>query len=92
MTFSGGFLEAEYFFYPWLIGLMRYDGVNSPTDRLNGLSRSDTRNIYTPGFQVLARPNIKLATEYSYSYERPVPGTTLFHRPNTLVSGVDFVF
>ncbi|MFI5073305.1 MAG: hypothetical protein ACHP8A_20775, partial [Terriglobales bacterium] len=27
VTFSGGFAEAEYWFYPWLIGLMRYDVV-----------------------------------------------------------------
>jgi hypothetical protein len=92
VTFSGGFLEAEYFFYPWLIGLMRYDGVNSPTDRLNGFSRYDTRNIYTPGAQALVRPNIKLAVEYSYTYDRPVPGTIFFYRPSTFVTNMDFIF
>lgn len=92
VTFSGGFLEAEYFVYPWLIGLMRYDGLNSPTDRLNGASRHDTRNIYTPGMQAFVRPNIKLGAEYSFTYERPLPGTTLFFRPNTFVSNVDFIF
>ena len=92
VTFSGGFLEAEYWFYPWLIGLMRYDGVNSPTDRLNGISRSDTRNIYSPGLQILVRPNIKLEFQYSHSFEQPVPSTNTFYRANQLLSGIDFVF
>ncbi|MHB2008477.1 MAG: hypothetical protein ACYCOX_10580 [Acidobacteriaceae bacterium] len=92
VTFSGGFLEAEYWFYPWLIGLMRYDGVNSPTDRLNGISRYDTRNIYSPGLQIYARPNIKLESQYSFSYQQPVPGTNTFYRDNQFISGVDFVF
>ena len=92
VTFSGGFLEAEYWFYPWLIGEMRYDGVNSPTDRLNGVSRSDTRSVYSPALQILVRPNIKLETQYSFSYEQPVPGSEAFYRANQLLTGIDFVF
>jgi hypothetical protein len=91
VTFSGGFAEAEYWLYPWLIGLFRYDGVNSPTDRLNGLSRYDTRNNYVPGFQVIARPNIKLELEYSFNFERPAPNGT-FYRSNQLLTGIDYVF
>jgi hypothetical protein len=92
VTYSGGFVEAEYWFYPWLIGLMRYDGVNSPTDRINGISRYDTRNTFTPGLQIIARPNIKLESEYVFNYEQPVPGTTTFYRANQFISGVDFIF
>lgn len=92
VTYSGGFLEAEYWVYPWLIGLMRYDGVNSPTDRLNGISRNDTRSSYSPGLQILVRPNIKLELQYTFNYEQPVPGATTFYRANQLLSGVDFVF
>src|ERR1035437_10151739 len=92
VTYSGGFIEAEYWVYPWLIGLMRYDGVNSPTDRLNGISRHDTRNTYSPGLHILARPNIKLEVQYTYNYEQPVPGTNTFYRANQFLSGVDFVF
>ena len=92
VTYSGGFIEAEYWVYPWLIGLMRYDGVNSPTDRLNGISRHDTRNTYSPGLHILARPNIKLEMQYTYNYEQPVPGTNTFYRANQFLSGVDFVF
>jgi len=92
VTFSGGFLEAEYWFYPWLVGEMRYDGVNSPTDRLNGISRYDTRNVYSPALQIIVRPNIKLEAQYSFSYEQPVPDTENFYRTNQLLAGVDFVF
>ena len=92
VTFSGGFLEAEYWIYPWLIGLMRYDGVNSPTDRINGISRADTRNIYTPGVQILMRPNIKLEMEYAHSYEQPIPSTNTYYRANQFQAGIDLVF
>ena len=92
VTFSGGFLEAEYWFYPWLIAEMRYDGVNSPIDRLNGISRFDTRGNYSPGLQILARPNIKVEMQYSFNYEQPVPGTNTFYRANEFLSGIDLVF
>ena len=92
VTYSGGFLEAQYWFYPWLIGLMRYDGVNSPTDRINGISRYDTRSYFRPGLQILVRPNIKIESEYTFSYQQPVPGTQTFYRDNQFLSGIDFVF
>ena len=92
VTYSGGFLEAEYWFYPWLIGLMRYDGVNSPTDRINGVSRYDTRNQFEPGVQILVRPNIKIETQYTYSYQQPVPNSTQYYRQNQLLAGIDFVY
>ena len=92
VTYSGGFLEAEYWLYPWLIAQMRYDGVNSPTDRLNGVSRYDTRSMYSPALQALVRPNIKLELQYTFNYQQPVPGSVNFYRANQLLSGVDFVF
>jgi hypothetical protein len=92
VTFNGGFLEAEYWIYPWLTALMRYDGVNSPTDHINGVSRYDTRSTYSPAIYFLVRPNIKLETQYSFNYEQPIPGATTFFRANQLQSGVDFVF
>ena len=92
VTYSGGFLEAEYWIYPWLVGLMRYDGVNSPTDRLNGVSRHDTRNTYSPGLQILVRPNVKLELQYTFNFEQPVPGIDAFYRANQLLTRVDFVF
>lgn len=92
VTYSGGFLEAEYWLYPWLIAEMRYDGVNSATDRLNGISRYDTRSTYSPALQVLVRPNIKLEMQYSFNYQQPVPGNNQFYRANQLLSGADFVF
>ena len=35
-TFSGGFLQADYLVYPWMMLIMRYDAVNSSADRFNG--------------------------------------------------------
>ncbi len=92
VTFTGGFLEAEYWAYPWLIAKMRYDGVNSPTDAQLGISRHDTRNSFVPSIDILVRPNIKLEAEYTYNFEQPVPGTTKFYRANQLIAGADFVF
>jgi hypothetical protein len=91
VTFTGGFAQAEYWFYPWLIGIMRYDFVNSPTDQLNGLSRFDTRNRFSPGFQWLVRANLKVAFEYQRRYEQP-NGSDGFYRPNGFVTGIDYVF
>jgi len=91
VTFTGGFGQAEYWVYPWLIAIMRYDFVNSPTDQLNGFSRYDTRNRFSPGFQWLVRANLKVAFEYQRRYEQPnLAGG--FYRPNGFVTGIDYVF
>ena len=37
-TFSGGFADVEWLAYPWMMVMMRYDGVNSTSDRINGLT------------------------------------------------------
>ena len=94
VTFSGGFVQANYWIYPWLMPLLRYDVVNSPTDTQAGFSRHDTRNRVSPGIQFLARANIKVAFEYQYRWETPVPGTTptQFFRGNGFLTGVDFAF
>ncbi len=92
VTFSGGFGQAQYWFYPWMIGLMRYDFVNSPTDMANGASQFATRNRFSPGVQFLVRANVKLAFEYEYRWQRPIPDTILFFRPNGFTTGIDFVF
>jgi hypothetical protein len=74
-TFSGGFLQADYLLYPWMMLIMRYDAVNSPSDFLNGQTLSllgqpffapahMTRNRYTPGVQFLIHANIKASFEY----------------------------
>ncbi len=92
VNFSGGFAQAEYWVYPWLIPIMRYDIVNSPFGFFNGVSRRFTRNRFSPGVQFLVRPNIKLAFEYNHFWEQPVPGENLFFRPNEFQGGVDFLF
>lgn len=96
VTFSGGFAGANYWIYPWMIGYVRYDFVNSPTDFLNGVSQHNTRNRFSPGFQVLVRANIKVIGEYERHWGQPfinpATGNTEFFRPNTFVSGIDYVF
>ena len=69
VNFSGGFAEGEYWFYPWLIGIMRYDIVNSPMDFQSGVSQNFTRNRFSPGVQVLLRANIKALFEYQRRWE-----------------------
>ena len=93
VTFTGGFVQANYWIYPWLMPLMRYDFVNSPTDMQNGFSRHNTRNRVSPGIQVLARANIKFAFEYQYRWETPNPGPPpQFFRANGFITGIDFAF
>lgn len=92
VNFSGGFAEGEYWFYPWLIGIMRYDIVNSPMDFQSGLSQNFTRNRFSPGVQLLLRANIKALFEYQRHWEVPIPGASQYFRPNGFVTGVDFVF
>ncbi len=91
ITFNGGFAEAQYWFYPWLIGLMRYDAVNSPADFSNDVSRTRTRNRFSPGVQVLIRANIKAVFEYQHRWQQPY-GDGLFFRPNGAVAGIDYSF
>ncbi len=92
VTFTGGFATAQYWIYPWIVGIMRYDAVNSPTDFLNGLYRFNTRNRYSPGLQILARDNIKMFFEYQYSWEVPTGTGGLFFRPSGFQAGIDYVF
>lgn len=96
VTYTGGFAGTNVWIFPWLIGYMRYDFVNSPTDFANGLSQYRTRNRLSPGFQILVRANIKVIGEYQYHwgqpYTDPITGNTLFFRANSFVSGIDYVF
>jgi len=78
-SFIGGFLQADFMPYPWMMLIMRYDAVNSSADRLNGagliggtggaltnfgLPFSTTRNRITQGVQFLVHANIKASFEY----------------------------
>ena len=102
VTYTGGFAGSNFWIYPWMIGYLRYDFVNSPTDFLNGISPTasqyKTRNRVSPGFQVLLRANIKIIGEYQYHWGVPYTDTTVtppvnkFYRPNSFVSGIDYVF
>jgi hypothetical protein len=92
VTFSGGFVQAQYWIYPWMIPIMRYDFVNSPTDMLNGISAQNTRNRFSPGVQFLIRSNIKTVFEFQRNWQVPVPGSTQLFRHYGFVAGIDYVF
>jgi len=96
VTYTGGFAGSNFWVFPWLITYMRYDFVNSPVDYANEVSEYRTRNRFSPGFQVLVRANIKVIGEYQYHwgqpYTDPATGNTLYFRPNSFVSGIDYVF
>ena len=42
VTFSGGFLEADYLVMPWVMAIMRWDQVKSTSDRVNFLEYDPT--------------------------------------------------
>jgi hypothetical protein len=105
LHFGGGFVEADYLALPWLMAIMRWDNVNSASDRLNGVDAAgffspfrSTRQRVTPGVQFLIHSNIKAAFEYQIRPEQVVtdPDTgaviTGPFRTNTAVAGLDFVF
>ena len=97
VTYTGGFVGANYWIFPWFIATAKYDFVNSPTDFFNLASQYQTRNRFSPGFQILVRANIKVAGEYQYHWAQPYnpldnPEATLFFRPHTFVAGIDYVF
>jgi hypothetical protein len=92
VTFSGGFIQANYWFLPWIIGIARYDGVNSPTDFINGVSKYNTRNRYSQGVQILVRANVKLLAEYQRQFQQSAGLPNQFFRANLLVVGMDFLF
>jgi hypothetical protein len=71
-NFNGGFVEADYLMLPWVMGIMRYDRVQSTADFLNQSGSSNyfspigsTRNRVTPGIQFLIHANIKASFEYA---------------------------
>jgi hypothetical protein len=88
--FSGGFVQADYTVLPWILAIMRWDGVNSSADRINGLELStgspfyapfrSTRNRFTPGIQFLIHPNIKASVEYQI---RPQQSLAIATDPTT---------
>ncbi|MGI9101449.1 MAG: hypothetical protein ACR2IF_03300 [Terriglobales bacterium] len=81
-TFSGGFLQADYMPLPWIMLIMRYDGVNTWADFINGQESitagnffgpvRHTRNRFTPGVQFLIHANIKASFEYQIRPQQQV--------------------
>ncbi len=87
-TFSGGFLQADYMVFPWMMTIMRWDRVGSTSDLLNGYlagtsgappapffsPSGSTRNRFTPGVQFLIHANIKASFEYQIRPQQVVYG------------------
>lgn len=101
VTYTGGFVAFNWWIYPWLIPTVRYDFVNAPSDYFNGIGpvgppAQITRNRISPGYQILVRANIKIVGEYQYQYESSYfnNGATnpSKYRPNSFVTGIDYVF
>ena len=85
VTFTGGFVQADYLALPWVMLIMRYDAINSPSDFLNGAALAlagqpffapahTTRNRFTPGVQFLIHTNIKASFEYQIRPEQQIIG------------------
>ncbi len=80
VTFSGGFVEADYLVLPWMMTIMRWDTVKSSADQVNFIQYNAaappassffspyaaTRNRFTPGVQFLLHANIKASFEYQF--------------------------
>jgi len=89
-TFNGGFVQADYMIFPWIMVIGRWDGVNSTADRINGLAFSpdspffgplhSSRERFTPGAQILIHPNIKFSFEYQF---RPLQTALVQQNPAT---------
>jgi len=89
-TFNGGFVQADYMIFPWIMAIARWDGVNSTADRINGLAFSpdspffgplhSSRERFTPGAQILIHPNIKFSFEYQF---RPLQTALVQQNPAT---------
>ena len=105
-TFSGGFMQADYMLYPWMMVIMRWDSVHSTADVLNGTAGSPTnlsfpfnttRNRFTPGAQFLIHANIKASFEYQIRPQQSVTvGATGLpvqpFRTNAVTAGLEFVY
>jgi hypothetical protein len=101
--FNGGFLQADYLVLPWVMGIMRWDRVQSSGDFLNQTGPNffspvgNTRDRFTPGVQFLIHANIKASFEYQY---RPQQALTFnasgqavnAFRTNTATGALEFVY
>jgi hypothetical protein len=105
VKFNGGFVEADYMIHPWLMALMRWDGVTSSADRINGDGGAgfmspfrSARNRFTPGVQVLIHANIKTSFEYQIRPQQivydPTTGEAITNpfRTNSAVAGLEWVY
>jgi hypothetical protein len=102
--FNGGFVEADYLMLPWVMGILRYDRVQSSADFLNQAGGvnffspvGSTRNRVTPAVQFLIHANIKASFEYAIrpkqalTYDANGNAVAPF-RTNTATGALEFVY
>jgi len=102
--FNGGFLQADYLVLPWVMGILRYDRVQSSADFLNQAGSANyfspvgsTRSRVTPGVQFLIHANIKTSFEYAIrprqalTYNSNGQAVNPF-RTNTATAALEFVY
>lgn len=102
--FNGGFVEADYLMLPWIMGILRYDRVQSSADFLNQAGSvnffspvGSTRNRVTPAVQFLIHANIKASFEYAIrpkqalTYDANGNAVSPF-RTNTATGALEFVY
>ena len=102
--FSGGFLEADYLMLPWVMGIVRWDRVQSSADFLNQAGSlnfyspvGSTRDRITPGVQFLIHANIKASFEYAFRPQQALTYGTNGNavnvfRTNTATGGLEFAY
>jgi hypothetical protein len=102
--FNGGFLEADYLLLPWIMGIMRWDRVQSSADFLNETGSVNyfspagtTRDRITPGVQFLIHANIKASFEYQFRPQQALTYNTNGQvmnpfRTNTAAAALEFVY
>jgi hypothetical protein len=102
--FNGGFLQADYLMLPWVMGILRYDRVQSSADFLNQIGSANyfspvgsTRNRVTPGVQFLIHANIKASFEYAIRPQQALTYNTNGQavspfRTNTATGALEFVY
>jgi len=78
------------------MAIMRWDAVNSTSDRINGGPYPDTRNRFTPGAQFLIHANIKASFEFQiqpqYVVLLPGSSTPRIFRTNSAVAALEWVY
>jgi hypothetical protein len=80
--FNGGFVQADFLALPWTMVIMRWDGVNSSADRINGFSLAGGTPFFAPLKSSRSRftrqepaTTSEEAHKGTIAWDEPAPGT-----------------